>query len=115
MFKDRSEELQRLEEALLEEEESELSQADEQDEDLLDEAMLDELLDDTAPGKTSVAYQNYSNDYGHEATDDPYAEDADVSAPARKKDGFGVVIAACFLLGGILCAILLWLIRGGLL
>jgi len=67
MFRDKEEELQRLQQELLEQEEpEELPEEAENDETLLDEAELDELLKDTRPSEDTVVYQNYSNDYGHQ-------------------------------------------------
>lgn len=61
MYRDREEELQRLQEQLLEVEEP----AQEQDEEeLLDEDTLEELLSDSSQIKNTRVYQNFSNDYG---------------------------------------------------
>ena len=120
MFKDRNKELQRLEQALLEEEKDEISEEEEvfeEDEDLLTDETLDELLEDVAPGKNSVPYQNYSNDYGHiynsDVTDDDldeYCEDA-LAEPAPSYTG--LVILACLLALGILGMIIYLLLRYG--
>lgn len=115
MFKDRNEALHRLEEALLEEEETALPEETEEDEELLGDALLDELLEDTAPSKESVAYQNYSNDYGN-SSPESQEEAFCAEAPRKKKDQFGIVIIACLLLTGILCVLAYVLLRrGGLL
>lgn len=112
MFKDRNEALQRLEEALLEEEETTPSEQPPQDDDLLGDALLDELLEDTAPAKETVPYQNFSNDYGN--TESLPEEEALYEAPQkRKKDQFGIVIIACLLLTGILIALGFFLLRRG--
>lgn len=120
MFKDRNKELQRLEQALLEEEKDEISEEEEvfeEDEDLLTDETLDELLEDVAPGKNSVPYQNYSNDYGHiynsDVTDDDldeYCEDV-LAEPAPSYTG--LVILACLLALGILGMIIFLLLRYG--
>ena len=120
MFKDRNEELQRLEQALLEDEEEEVSLAEEpgeEDEDLLTEEALDELLEDVAPGKNSVPYQNFSNDYGHiynsdiADTDlDEYCEEV-LEEPAPSYTG--LVILACLLALGILGMVIFMLLRYG--
>lgn len=120
MFKDRNEELQRLEQALLEDEEEEVSLAEEpgeEDEDLLTEEALDELLEDVAPGKNAVPYQNFSNDYGHiynsdiADTDlDEYCEEV-LEEPAPSYTG--LVILACLLALGILGMVIFMLLRYG--
>ena len=120
MFKDRNEELQRLEQALLEDEEEEVSLAEatgEEDEDLLTEEALDELLEDVSPGKNSVPYQNFSNDYGHiynsdiADTDlDEYCEEV-LEEPAPSYTG--LVILACLLALGILGMVIFMLLRYG--
>lgn len=126
MFRDRSEELQRLEEALLEEEYEEPAEDMEtapEDEDLLTEDILDELLEDTAPAQGAVAYQNYSNDYGHaytaynsDVTDEDLDEYCQQVQTPPKKDHFGLVILACLLMIGILGVLIyLMLVQGGIL
>lgn len=120
MFKDRNKELQRLEQALLEEEKDEIPEEEEvfeEDEDLLTDETLDELLEDVAPGKNSVPYQNYSNDYGHiynsDVTDDDLDEycEAVLEEPAHSYTG--LVILACLLALGILGMIIYLLLRYG--
>ena len=66
MFRDKEEELERLQQELLEQEEPEEQPADTADaeEDLLDEQVLDDLLKDTRAAGDRVAYQNFSNGYG---------------------------------------------------
>ena len=61
MFRDQEEELQRLQQELLAQEEPE---TEEEDEDLLEDAELDALLKDTRPSEDRMIYQNYSNGYG---------------------------------------------------
>lgn len=61
MYRDREEELQRLQKQLLEDEEP--VQAQDKDE-LLDEETLEELLNDSTQIKNPRVYQNFSNDYG---------------------------------------------------
>lgn len=64
MFRDRDEELRRLQEQLLEEEEPEENADLEEDEDFETEEDLDALLDEDTEIGASGVYQNYSNDYG---------------------------------------------------
>ena len=123
MFRDRNEELQRLEQALLEEVESPVDSEEEnipEDEDLLAEETLDELLEDVAPGKDSIPYQNYSNDYGQsytaynsDTTDadlEEYCEEVlDEPAPSYT----GLIILACLLAMGILGMVIFMLLRSG--
>ena len=119
MFKDRNEALQRLEQALLEEatEERPEEEIPEADEDLLTEEALDELLEDVAPGKNSVPYQNFSNDYGHIYNSDVTDEDLDeyceavLEEPGRSYSG--LVILACLLALGILGMVIYLLLRYG--
>ncbi len=59
MQRDREEELQRLQQELLQEEE----ESTPQEEAYLDENTIDELLEDEKAGSAGV-YQNYSNNYG---------------------------------------------------
>lgn len=59
MFRDKDEELQRLQDALLEEE-----QTARPEEALPAEEDFDELLWDTDQGENPQVYQNYSNNYG---------------------------------------------------
>ena len=111
MFRDRSEELRRLEEALLEEEEEQVEEQ-EADDDLLADDLLDEWLLVTAPAKEPGAYQNYSNDYGQE--EDLLEEE--YLPLVKKKDNFAFVIVLCLLLMVGLCALVIWLLhRGGIL
>ena len=111
MFRDRNEELRRLEEALLEEEE-EFTEDQEADEDLLADELLDEWLEDTAPAQASVVYQNFSNDYGQE---EELLEEEYIPL-VKKKDNFAFVIVVCLLLMVGLCAFVVWLLhRGGIL
>ena len=120
MFKDRNKELQRLEQALLEEEKDEISEEEEvfeEDEDLLTDETLDELLEDVAPGKNSVPYQNYSNDYGHiynsDVTDDDLDEYCKAVLEEPAPSYTGLVILACLLALGILGMIIYLLLRYG--
>ena len=59
MYRDRDEELRRLQEQLLEEEEF-----PDRAEELLNDDMLDELLSDSPKSGDSKVYQNFSNGYG---------------------------------------------------
>ncbi len=129
MFKDRNEELQRLEQALLEEDETMVFtpvEAAEPEEDmaeedgLLAEETLDELLDDVAPGKASVAYQNFSNDYGKaytaynsDVTDEDLDEYCEQVLEPPKPSYTGLVILACLLALGILGFVIFMLLRAG--
>ena len=61
MYRDREEELRRLQEQLLEDEEP---TQEESDEELLDEDTLDALLDESQKTGNPRIYQNFSNDYG---------------------------------------------------
>ena len=121
MFKDRSTELQRLEEALLEEEDQQLLPAEQapEDEDLLSDDLLDELLEDATPMPNTVSYQNFSNDYGNaynaDHTDVDLEEYTDQLQSGRK-DRSGLVIVACLLALGVLGMIIyLMLKQGGIL
>ena len=60
MFRDREEELRRIQEQLLEDEEPEAEETDQ----LLDEDTLDALLSDSQQSQNPQVYQNFSNDYG---------------------------------------------------
>lgn len=124
MFKDRSEELRRLEEALLEEEEYDVQEetaADiSGDEALLTDDILDELLEDTVPAKGAVTYQNFSNDYGNsytayntDVTDGDLDEYCEQVQQAPKKDNTGLVILACLLALGILGIVIYMMLRYG--
>ena len=123
MFKDRNLELQRLEQALLEEEKVLLSEEDTQeDEDLFSEQTLDTLLEDVAPGKSSVAYQNYSNEYGQAYNADTSDTDMDTyndgvleadSEDPPKPRNTGVIVLVCLLTTGVLCALIYLLMRYG--
>lgn len=114
MFNDKSDALRRLEEALLEEEETQPVQPteeDPEDEDLLSEQILDELLEDERPGKTQVAYQNFSNDYGQ-----TWEDEGETVQPRPKKDNFAWLIVICMTLILALGMLIWWLLRqGGLL
>lgn len=63
MYRDREEELQRLQKQLLEDEEPAQEQ-EEEEEELLDEETLEELLNESSQIKNTKVYQNFSNDYG---------------------------------------------------
>lgn len=122
MFRDRQEELQRLEEALLAEEEYEAQLSPEQaqeEEDLLSEDFLDELLEDTSPAKESVAYQNFSNAYGKAYNSDRTdvdMEEYSETVRKAKKDNFGWLIVVCLLLILLLGAAVWYVLhRGGIL
>ena len=121
MFRDRQEELRRLEEALLAEEEydEQLPQAVPEDEAFLSDDTLDTLLEDTSPAKGSVAYQNFSNAYGkayNSDTADVDIEEYSEKVRKVKKDPFGWLIALCLLLI-LLLGLAVWYVlhRGGIL
>ena len=119
MFKDRNAELQRLEEALLEEEEEvQVFPPEEvpEDEELLSDDTLDALLEDIAPPQATVPYQNFSNDYGNaykaDRTDvDP--EDYRDQLQSGRKDRSGLVIVACLLALGVLGMIIFLMLKQG--
>ena len=119
MFKDRNKELQRLEQALLEEETEDLpvEEPPVEDEDLLSDEALNELLEDAAPGKDSVPYQNFSNDYGNAYNSDVMDGDMDEYCEEILEDPApsytGLVILACLLALGILGMIIYLLLRYG--
>ena len=58
MFRDREEELERLQAELLEEEEQETA------EELLEEETVEQLLEGEEQGENPEVYRNFSNDYG---------------------------------------------------
>lgn len=66
MFRDKEEELQRLQAELLQQDEPDEPEElpAEEDEELLDEEELDELLKDTRATQDTIIYQNFSNEYG---------------------------------------------------
>ena len=123
MFQDRNKALQRLEQALLEEEEADMQpeEADyEEDEELLSEETLDELLEDVAPGKDSIPYQNYSNDYGQaynayntDVTDTDLDEYCEEVLDERTTSYTGLIILACLLAIGIFGTVIYLLLRYG--
>ena len=121
MFRDRQEELRRLEEALLAEEEYDTQppEADPEEEDILSEDILDELLEDTGPAKKSVTYQNFSNAYGkayNSDTTDVDMEEYCEEVQKTKKNNLGWLIVICLALVLIL-GFAVWYVlhRGGVL
>lgn len=121
MFRDRQKELQRLEEALLAEEEYDTQQpeADPESDDILSEDILDELLEDTGPAKESVAYQNFSNAYGKVYNSDHTDVDMEEyceEVQRNKKSSLGWLIVICLALIAIL-GFAVWYVlhRGGIL
>ena len=123
MFQDRNKELHRLEQALWEEEQNPISVAEDvlpEDEDLLAEDVLDTLLEDIAPGKESVPYQNYSNNYGNiyntdmtdedpEVYSEEILEDTEEKTPSYNR----LIILACLLAMGILGMVIYMLLKSG--
>ena len=123
MFRDTQEELNRLENALLAEEEEqrldalleEFLQEEEEDE------LLASILKETDIGEhRSGGYQNYANNYGRTTakaaynsdkldTDlESYSEDVRTGAPESLK---GLIITACALSAGIVAVVLFWIFR----
>ena len=66
MFRDRDEELQRLQQLL---EEEEIPVSEEKDENLLDEETVDALLGADGQTRDAGAYHNFSNSYGRQPVD----------------------------------------------
>ena len=104
-----NEELERIEQGLLEEEEQDLDK------------LLQEFLDEPMPAfedpdKTEIAdepvvYCNYSNDYGNEPQE---AEEEDPQAKRQKKDEkivMGLLITAACLSAGIIGVLVYWLVK----
>ena len=125
MFRDRDEELERLQAQLLEEEEQETAE-----EEYLDEDAVERMLDGEAPGESPRVYLNNSNGYGKKLRNyatgykaynsDKTDEDLEdfsrrVMEPPAKTGGWR--IAAVFLLLTAVVLALLWLLarREGLL
>lgn len=126
MARDQEEELQRLDEALWEDEDWEDEEDDQEDEDLLEEETLDQLLHDEAPGSGSRIYRNYSNGYGQKLRNyasgyraynsdrcDVDLDDYSESVRKEKPAGAGLVILACVLTAGIVAVLIWWLLRYG--
>ena len=130
MFKDRDKELQRLEKALLAEDETmvftpvqvpeEEPAPIQEDVELLAEETLDALLEDIAPGKTTVEYQNYSNDYGQsytaynsDDTDEDLEEYSEQVLSESKQSYTGLIVLACLLALGILGMLIFMLLHTG--
>jgi hypothetical protein len=103
MFRDKSEELERLQAELLAEEESE-QEAPEQPQ----EEELFEDYEDTRPAQEPVGYQNYSNGYRAYNTDDSDEDLDSYSEEVRaggKKRGGGCLVAIALFLAIILVAL----------
>lgn len=105
MFRDKEEELARLEELLEEEPEEEIPEKEEEP-DFLE-----------APSGDTSEYKNFANDYGKAAVYNTDKTDVDLAsfsdevyAPAEPKHT-GLLITAAALLGGILLVLAWWLIR----
>ena len=138
MFKDRNEELQRLEQALLEDEEEEVSLAEEPgeedeseeydeeydedyEEDYDEEDIFPEYdYEDTRAAQDPVAYQHYSNGYraynSDDCDEDLDAFSEDVYEAEEERSNTGLVILACLLALGILGMVIFMLLcYGGIL
>ncbi len=123
MFNDTQQQLRRLEEALLAEEPAP------QDPELLDEEQLDRLLEDQAPAKGGVIYQNFSNGYGRSLRNfasgyraynsdraDLELDDYSRQVQQGSSNNKGLVRLACCLGAGIVAVLVYLLVRyGGLL
>ena len=124
MFRDRQEELDRLQEQLLEEDPEELEEEyEDEDEEYLD-AEVDDLLAANDQGENPQTYNNYSNDYGRQLrnyasgykaynsdrTDEDLEEySQQVHHPQKEKGITGLLILAMLLLLGI-GGVLAWML-----
>ena len=124
MFRDRQEELDRLQEQLLEEDPEELEEEyEDEDEEYLD-AEVDDLLAANDQGENPQTYNNYSNDYGRQLrnyasgykaynsdrTDEDLEEySQQVLHPQKEKGITGLLILAMLLLLGI-GGVLAWML-----
>ena len=123
MFRDRQEELDRLQEQLLEEEPEELEEEYTEEEEYLD-AEVDDLLAANDQGENPQTYNNYSNDYGRQLrnyasgykaynsdrTDEDLEEySQQVLHPQKEKGITGLLILAMLLLLGI-GGVLAWML-----
>lgn len=132
MFKDTKKELERLQQALLEEQEDEEVEAlPEESEDLLTDEELERLLGETTAAEPGpVVYRNQANDYGRQLrnyangyrasntdrTDvdlEQYSKEVEQASRGRSS---GLAITALLLAAGILLVLIWWAVRfGGLL
>lgn len=136
MFKDTKKELERLQQALLEEQAQEDLPEEEEalpedTEDLLTDEELERLLGETTAAEPGpVVYRNQANDYGRQLrnyangyratnTDradvdlERYSKEVEQASRGRSR---GLVLTALLLIAGILLVLLWWAIRfGGLL
>ena len=118
MFRDRDEELQRLQQLL---EEDEIPAPEKKDDELLDEETVDALLGADGQTADAGAYQNFSNGYGQQIPEtegrfyngdrvdvdlEEFSEE--VCAPEKKRSGTGLLV---FLLLCMLAALgfMIWL------
>jgi len=128
MFRDRQEELERLQQQLLEEETEEPEEEpgeeyEEVEEEEYLEAELEDLLSADDQGENPRTYHNYSNDYGRQlrnfasgyqayntdqTDEDLEAYSQEVYEPKKEKGITGLLLLAAFLLLGI-AAVLCWL------
>ena len=124
MFRDRKEELERLQEQLLEEEPEELVEEYEEEYGEYLEAELEDLLNANDQGENPRTYHNYSNDYGRQLrnfasgykayntdrTDEDLEEySQQVLEPPKEKGITGLLILAMLLLLGI-GGVLAWML-----
>lgn len=128
MYRDREEELQRLQKQLLEDEETAQEQ---EEEDLLDAETLEELLSESSQIKNTKVYQNFSNNYGKNLrnyasgynaynSDKTDTELESYSEAVREPKKTGVLmwlaVVLLALTAAVVCAIVwMWLRQGGLL
>lgn len=114
MFKDAKEELKRLEEALLEEEEDQ--QADEDVEALLDQAkeMLEQTSDETQVFRWQPEeLQRSGRMYNSDRTDEDLQQFSEQVRGGEKKSLTGLIIIAAILAAGIVAVVIWWILRYG--
>ena len=116
MFRDEEEELRRLEQELLAEEEPQ------EQEEYLDDETIDALLDDPQPGDSPKVYQNFSNGYGKNLRNyasgykaynadrtDTRPEELSEQVLSEDKTGLGWLLALLIVLLGALVAAIVYL------
>ena len=129
MFRDRDEELKRLQAELLEEEEQETAE-EFYEEEYLEEETVEQILDEEETADATGVYRNFSNDYGEglrnfasgykayntDKVDEDMEEfSREVMEPPQKKKGWLAAFAIVLLTAVLL--LMLWLVakEGGLL